>query len=313
MRALVIGADGFAGRWLTKHLVESGDEVVAGVGPHFSGPDPESARVVPVDVTDAAMVDSAIRAARPEVTYYLAGISGRGKREALASAIAVTVIGSAHVLTSLADNTTGSRLLFVSSSFVYRSSPEPQDEEQVPAPSEAYGAAKLAAEGALRPLAQAGGVGLAVVRPFNHIGPGQKPGFLVPTVASQLNELAAGARSQLTVGAVDDVRDFSDVRDVVRAYRLIATSPEGGTWNVASGVGVVIGDLIDRMIGLAGIPAQVVANPPARPSGPRALVGDASRLRAMGWQPTHALDDTLREVLDEHGLPGSVASSMANS
>jgi GDP-4-dehydro-6-deoxy-D-mannose reductase len=302
MRALVIGADGFAGRWLTKHLVERGDRVVAGVGPNFAGPDPDGDQTVRVDVTDRETLDAVIAGVTPEVTYYLAGVSKRGSREALASAVEVSVAGSAQALVSLSRHAPGSRLLFVSTGYVYGSSPEAQDETAEVAPSEVYGAAKLAAEQALRPIARAGRVSLAVVRPFNHIGPGQKPGFLVPTVASQLHEVETGSRTTLTVGAVDEVRDFSDVRDVVRAYRLIATSEEEGTWNVASGEGMAIGDVIGLMVRLAGVQAEVVSSPPAHPSGPKALVGDATRLRRMGWDPEHRLEDTLREVLDEHRM-----------
>jgi GDP-4-dehydro-6-deoxy-D-mannose reductase len=299
MRALVIGADGFAGRWLTRHLIESGDLVVAGVGPRFGGSKPDANDVLPIDVRDPQSIDDAIERARPDVTYYLAGVSKRGDREDLGAAAAVTVIGSALAVASLARHAEGSRLLFVSSGYVYGSSVEPQDEAAVPAPSETYGAAKLAAEMALWPLAAAAGVHLAVVRPFNHIGPGQAPGFLIPTLAAQLREIAGGRQQTLSVGAVDEIRDFSDVRDVVRAYRLIAAADEEGTWNVASGTGRVIGDVIGLMLGLAGLHADVTANPPANRVGPRALVGDPSRLRAMGWTPEYTLEQTLRTVLDE--------------
>ena len=309
MRALVIGADGFAGRWLTRHLIESGDSVVAGVGPRFTGSGPDADDVMGVDVRDPQSLDAAVERARPDVTYYLAGVSKRGDREDLAAAAGVTVIGSALTVASLARHAEGSRLLFVSSGYVYGSSAEPQDEAAVPAPTETYGAAKLAAEMALWPLAGVAGVRLAVVRPFNHIGPGQPAGFLIPTLAGQLREIASGRQQVLSVGAVDEIRDFSDVRDVVRAYRLIATADEEGTWNVASGIGRVIGDVIGLMLGLAGLKAEVIANPPVNRVGPRALVGDPSRLRAMGWTPEYTFEQTLRTVLDESprddaSLPG---------
>jgi GDP-4-dehydro-6-deoxy-D-mannose reductase len=305
MRALVIGADGFAGRWLTSHLLASGDSVTAGVGPSFAGSQPPDADdVVGVDVRDVESLDAAVERARPDVTYYLAGVSRRGGREALGSAVGVSVIGSAQALASLARHAAGSRLLFVSSGYVYPSSPEPQDETAAPSPTETYGAAKLAAESALWPLAAAAGIRLAVARPFNHIGPGQAAGFLVPTVAGQMREIAGGSQQpMLTVGAIDEVRDFSDVRDVVRAYRLIAISDEEGTWNVASGVGRVIGDVIDLMLSLAGLDAKVVSNPPSNPVGPRELVGDPSRLRVLGWAPEYTLEQTLRAVLDETLTP----------
>jgi len=299
VRALVIGADGFAGRWLTRHLLESGDLVVAGVGPGFAGSNPQANDVVAVDVRDPGSLDEAVERARPDVTYYLAGVSKRGNREALGSAVGVSVIGSALAFASVARHAAGSRLLFVSSGYVYGSSADPQDENAAPSPTETYGAAKLAAEAALGPLAGQSGIGLAIVRPFNHIGPGQAAGFLVPTVAGQLREIAAGRLESLSVGALDEIRDFSDVRDVVRAYRLIAVSDEEGMWNVASGMGWQISDVVALMLDLSGVRAEVVSSPPSARMGPQALVGDPSRLRAMGWVPEFTLEQTLRSVLDE--------------
>ena len=98
MRALVIGADGFAGRWLTRHLIDSGDNVVAGVGPHFAGDEPAADEVVAVDVTDPWALASAIKTGKPDVTYYLAGVSSRETRDAIRSAVAVTITGSAATL-----------------------------------------------------------------------------------------------------------------------------------------------------------------------------------------------------------------------
>ena len=300
MRALVIGADGFAGRWLTRHLIDIGDEVVAGVGPHFVGGELAADEVVAVDVTDAAALGSAIQAGKPDVTYYLAGVSSRENRDAVGPAIAVTITGSVATLAALSEHAPGSRLLFVSTAQVYQSSPEPQDESAPAKPADAYGTAKLAAEKALSMLAGISGIRLAIARPFNHIGPGQREGFLVPTVAGQLRDVAKGDSTKVSVGAVDDVLDFSDVRDVVRAYRLIATSGEPGIWNVASGKGRLVKELIDQMVELADSEAEVIAATPASYAGPRTLIGDATKLRGLGWGPEHNLTDTLRDVLDTY-------------
>jgi GDP-4-dehydro-6-deoxy-D-mannose reductase len=300
MRALVIGADGFAGRWLTRHLAESGDAVVAAVGPHFAGDQPEADKVVSVDVTNAESVRSLIQAAKPDATYYLAGVSRRGTRDAISAAVNVTVVGSVGTLAGLSQYAPGSLLLFVSSAHVYESSPGPLDEGASTRPMEVYGAAKLAAEQALGSLAPLSGVGLAIARPFNHIGPGQRDGFVIPTVASQLRDVALGRSVNVSVGAVDDVLDFSDVRDVVRAYRVIATSGQPGLWNVASGRGWLIDELIGQMVELAGGGTEVVSTPPPSRTERRTLIGDATKLRALGWAPEHDLTATLREVLDAY-------------
>jgi GDP-4-dehydro-6-deoxy-D-mannose reductase len=312
MRALILGADGFAGRWLTRHLSESGDDVVAGVGPNFRPPLPFADEVVPVDVSERRAVDRLVELGRPEITYYLAGVSQRGKRDSLAASASVSVTGSLNVLVSLATNAPASKLLFVSSGFVYPSSAAAQDEGAVTAPGDTYGATKLAAEDALRRLSAAAGVELLIARPFNHIGPGQAAGFLVPTIASQLRLVAEGRASQISVGSVTDVRDFTDVRDVVRAYRLIgAAGSAGSVYNVASGEGILVGDIIDRLIRLAGVEASVASKAPPNDKGPSSLIGDPSRLVALGWSREFSLEDSLRDALAEH-LPGRHAAAANN-
>jgi len=300
LRALVIGADGFAGRWLTRHLIDSGDQVVAGVGPHFAGDELAADEIVAVDVTDASALAIAIQAGKPDVTYYLAGVSSRESRDAIGSAVAVTITGSVGTLSALSEHAPGSRLLFVSTAQVYQPSPDPQDESAPAKPGDVYGTAKLAAEHALTTLADVSGIRLSIARPFNHIGPGQREGFLVPTVASQLRDVANGEATEVSVGAVDDVLDFSDVRDVVRAYRLIATSGDTGIWNVASGRGRLVKELIGQMVQLAGSNAEVISKAPASYAGPKTLIGDATKLRGLGWAPAHDISDTLRDVLDTY-------------
>ena len=175
MRALVIGADGFAGRWLTttSHRVRRfgrGRGWPAGSPAH----DPDADDVVGVDVRDPQSLDAAVERARPDVTYYLAGVSKRGDREDLAAAARRHRHRLRPDLASLARHAAGSRLLFVSSGYVYGSSPEPQDEAAVPAPTEIYGAAKLAAEMALWPLAGVAGVRLAWSGPSTTSAPASR-------------------------------------------------------------------------------------------------------------------------------------------
>ena len=188
--------------------------------------------------------------------------------------------------------------MFVSSAHVYEPSPTPRNETAATAPTEVYGAAKLAAESALGLLAPISGVRLSIVRPFNHIGPGQREGFLVPTVAIQLRDVAMGRLESVTVGPIDDVLDFSDVRDVVRAYSAIVASGETGVWNVASGRGWLIAELIDQMVKHAGIDAAVQSTRRPLDASPRTLIGDATKLRGLGWAPEHDVGETLREILD---------------
>jgi GDP-4-dehydro-6-deoxy-D-mannose reductase len=301
MRALVIGADGFAGRWLTKHLAEQGDAVVAGVGPRFTPPLAFAEEAIAVDVRNPDAIDALVQQARPSITFFLAGLGQRGQREALAASAGVTITGSLNVLLSLQQHAPRSRLLFVSSGFVYPSSSEAHAEQSVTAPRDAYGATKLAAEEMLLRLAEVAGVEVVIARAFNHVGPGQRGNYLVPSVAKQLSEVADQRTDQITVGTVTDVRDFSDVRDVVRGYRLIATAGRAGaTYNIASGRGLLVNKVIDLMIGIAGVRAEVITQSAPAGQGPDSLIGDASAVRSLGWSPQFTLEETLRDVLAEY-------------
>ena len=140
-----------------------------------------------------------------------------------------------------------------------------------------------------------------VVRPFNHIGPGQSDAFVVSAMARQIAEAERDADPELCVGNLAPARDFSDVRDVVRAYRAcVMSGTPGRIYNVCSGVAVPIHDVVDRLIAMAHGTLRVVVDPSrVRPTDIAEIRGDASRVRAdTGWVPVHGLDEGLADVLD---------------
>jgi GDP-4-dehydro-6-deoxy-D-mannose reductase len=310
MRALVIGADGFTGRWLLRHLTDSGDRVTAVVGPRFRPPLDAAEATEQIDVRDRPAIVGAIARSNPDVVFDLAGLSEPGSRDDLQAAIDVSVFGSINALIGCASVTPPSRVLFVSTGYVYRGSRVPVDEASPTAPASVYAAAKLAAEGALLALAPAAGVDVVIARPFNHIGPGQADSFLVPTLARQL--AAAEPRTSAQRVRVADpsiVRDFTDVRDVVRAYRLLAQRANPGeVFNVASGTGVSVEELARRLAHHSGVNATIERSGGAtRADEPPGLVGSAARLEALGWRRFHSLDETLRDVLRQHAASSASA------
>ena len=301
MRALVIGADGFAGRWLTRHLVESGDAVWAGVGAHYRAPLDGAEDVHQVDVRDAGSVADLVTAARPDHVYDLAGISGREAREDLDAAIGVSVIGGMNLLLAAGRQKHAPRLLFVSTGYVYRAADDPVDESAALEPGSLYAAAKLAAERALFSVSPLAGVEVVVARPFNHIGPGQRGTFLVPTLARQVAEVAAGAISEVEIRDPTIVRDFTDVRDVVRAYRLLAQRGVAGeAYNIGSGHGVAVADVAATLASIAGTTLRIRRSVDAERHEAPVLVGDARKIESLGWGRTHELRTTLRDVLKEY-------------
>ena len=300
MRALVIGADGFAGRWLVRHLLASGDAVTAVVGPQFRSSLDGPQRVEQADVRDVELLRRIVRESQPESVFNLAGVSNREEREDVDAAVGVSVIGSLNVLLACSGSSHSTRLVFVSTGYVYEASQEPVTEESELGPDSIYASAKLAAERMMATLARALGVELIVARPFNHIGPGQADSFLVPTVARKIAAVVlSGAPPVVSVADTSMMRDYSDVRDVVAAYRLLAErGAEGQVYNVASGTAVSVADLARMMAAAVGLEVEVRSDGAHERDGePMVVAGNASRIRSLGWRPRYSLRDTLDEVM----------------
>lgn len=295
MRALVTGASGFVGRSLAEHLEASGDEVfrlnrsATSAGSHRA------------DIQDGSELCRTVRGIRPEAVYHLAAISyGPAARDDIATATAVNIGGTLNLLEACRHLAEPPTVLIPSSSEVYAPKLAPLTELDPTGPTGPYGATKLAQEALALAYHHAGTLNVAIARAFNHIGPGQRSEFVVPAFAGQLARIAAGAAPPVMhVGNLDAIRDFTDVRDVVRAYRLIlGGNHTGEPLNVASGVGVKISDLLATLVDIAGIDVHVEVDPSrVRTREQSVVVGDASRLReATGWRPTVPLRQTLEDA-----------------
>lgn len=282
------GARGFVGTWLVPHLEAAGHAVV--------GVDSD------VDVCDAAAVDDSIGAARPDAIVHLAALSSvAASLSDPARAARVNALGTLHVLRAAQRRAPAARVLLVSSSEIYGpGAGAPFDERAALAPRTPYARAKAAAD-RLGAAFAARGLDVVRARPFNHTGPGQRDEFVASSFARQLAEIEAGLRPpELAVGNLDAVRDFLDVADVVEAYRrLLDRAVPAGVYNVASGTGVAIRELLALLLA-ASTAKPAVREDPARWRPADASVGDASRLRrATGWAPRIPLADTLARLLED--------------
>ena len=299
MKALVTGADGFVGRWLVPHLEASGDAVWQAVGSHA----PETRRRRRLELMDANNVEEVVRWARPDAIYHLAAVAyGPDASTDMRSALDVTVRGTAYVLEAAARMHSAPTVLIPSSSEVYGDvSTRPVREDRATAPVTLYGATKLAQEVLGLAYHRAGRLPVAVARAFNHIGPGQRTAFVVAAFASQLAAIRNGAAAEpvVRVGNLGAARDFTDVRDVVRAYRLlVASGAAGEPYNVASGRAVRIGAILERLIQMSQLSVEVVVDRERfRPIDVPVMRGSAARLRKRtGWRPEVPLRSTLRDV-----------------
>jgi GDP-4-dehydro-6-deoxy-D-mannose reductase len=293
VRALITGAAGFVGRHLTTHLESLGDEV-AGVDRH-DGP----------DLLDADGWAALVHRIRPDAVYHLAGQSDvGGSWSTPRDTFRINAEGTLAVLQACISAGVD-RVLAVSSADVYGRvtlAELPLTEDNPLRPVSPYAASKIAAD--YLALQAHLGYGLAVmrVRAFNHLGPGQTNRFVAPALAERiaLNEIEGG--EEVPVGNLTPRRDFTDVRDVVRAYRLLVEHGEPGeAYNVCSGHDIAISDLADRLVAKADTPMRLEGDPSLqRPVDVPVLRGDYSRLhKATGWEPAIDLDQTLSDLLEE--------------
>jgi GDP-4-dehydro-6-deoxy-D-mannose reductase len=299
---LITGATGFAGG----HLVESLAPSHRLVGWGRSTPRPEIARLIEsqaVDLLDREQVRSAIASLRPATIFHLAGApqvaeSWRDTTKPLAG----NVLATSHLLDAIRRAGLTCRVLVTGSAAVYAPSDSPIKEDDTLAPGNPYALSKLAQEQlAMRAFAD-DGLDVVMVRPFNHTGPRQPPAFVAPSMARQIALIEQGdVEPVIRVGNLDARRDFTDVRDVVRAYMSLAErGASGEIYNVGSGVGRTIQSLLDALRSRARTEVRVEVDPDRlRPAETSALVADTTRLRdRTGWSPQISFESMLDSLLD---------------
>jgi GDP-4-dehydro-6-deoxy-D-mannose reductase len=306
LRVLITGASGFAGGWLARACSEAGDEVIGVVrNPAGSAPEWFAPRVC--DLRDGAGVSELLRSAAPDVVYHLAALSSVGRSwEDPAGTVEENIATAVNMLEALRLQAPSARVVWVSSCEVYGMAATLPIAEDAPlAPANPYAVSKTAGDLLAGVYADAHGLNLVRARPFNHTGPGQRSIFITSSLARQ----AAGGRAagvttlRISTGNPDTRRDFTDVRDVVRAYRLLAAgSGDAGTiYNVSSGRSVSAGEQVELLASLISpITVEHIVDPArVRAHEVMDLRGDYSRLRAAtGWEPEIPFRQTLADTIE---------------
>jgi GDP-4-dehydro-6-deoxy-D-mannose reductase len=295
---LVTGAAGFAGSHLLEWL-SGRHELVAW---SRSETRPGVATWQHVDLLDRDRVRVLIRALQPSAVYHLAGVTQVSESFAdTAAPLAGNVLATHHLFDALRRAGTSCRVLLTSSATVYDSSERPLTEDSHLAPASPYGVSKLAQEQlGLRAIAE-DGLEVVVARAFNHTGPRQTAAYMAPAVARQIALIERAALEPIIrIGNTTPRRDLSDVRDVVRAYdALMQMGTPGVVYNVASGVGHTVADVLTALIGRSRVPVRMEVDPGRqRPNDVPVLVGDPARLRAAtGWQPEISFERMIDDLL----------------
>jgi len=306
MRALVTGAAGFLGSYMTRELVQRGIEVLAtslpGAAPGAIPATADAPRWTALDVREAEAVDRTVQEFSPDVVYHFAGLAFViPSWQDPEGTFRTNVLGTLHLLESLRRHRPDARFAFAGSGTQYG------DPEQVPTPEDApmrptspYASSKAAADLLCYQYFRSFGIPVVRYRIFGTTGVG-KVGDSINDFASQIARLEhQPAPRVMRVGNLDKARDVTDVRDATRAMIAVAERGEAGTaYNIGSGVPRTVRTTLDTLRGFAAAPIEVEVDPSrVRRVDEPVHLADVRRLRALGWSPEISFEETLRETLD---------------
>ena len=320
MNALIIGAAGFVGSYLIRHCKEDCGWTVFATKMSFETFSYEGVGVYDLDILDRDAIVALLEKLRPDYIFHLAAqssVAASWKNPGLT--IDVNIKGSVNVLDAIRivrDNSLSNqdnvpaqpylpRILLIGSGEEYghiRPEETPLPETNALRPGNIYAATKACQNMIGSIYAKAYHLDIMMVRAFNHVGPNQAPMFVVADFCKQVADIEAGLQEPvIRVGNLSAKREFTDVRDVVRAYALLVQKGEPGeTYNVGSGHAVAIQDILDQILALSEKEIQVEVDPKKlRPVDVPIIEADTTKLReATGWEKTIELGQTLRETLE---------------
>lgn len=301
-RALIFGVNGFVGTYLARELAVHGYQVF---GSDLRG----GCSVAEVtdfracDLTDAEGIKAVVEKFAPDFIVNLAAVSSVGQSwRAPALTMRVNVEGTLNVMEAARAQWNMPRVLLVGSSEEYAPKDAPLTEIDPTVSNNPYGISKTAQERFATLYSERYGLEVCLTRSFNHTGPGQGSGFVLSSWCKQAASIErSGKPGRMAVGNLEVSRDFSDVRDVARAYRLLLERGRAGEcYNVGSGRALPLGKLLRIVTGFCSQPVEVEVDPDLiRPADTSTICCDYSKLRhELGWMPERTIEDTLREMYE---------------
>lgn len=302
MRALITGSEGFVGRYLRTELEENGYEV--------TGLDIQAgARTICGNLLNAEETAEIVGRVHPDVIIHLAGQADVGRSWKIPQkTVEINVNGAVNLMEAVRRHCPQTRMVLVGSSDEYGNLGEAGrlvSEDMPVVPRTPYAVSKAAQEDMARVYVRAYGLHICMTRSFNHGGAGQKEGFMIPDFAAGIVRMERGEAECLRVGNLAARRDFTHVRDIVRAYRLIAEKGRAGeVYNVGSGKTYSAQEVLDKLCSMAKCPVRVEQDPEkTRPSDTPVICCDHAKLtRDTGWEPEHSMDDILKDTIQYYRL-----------
>lgn len=310
MQILITGASGFAGQHLVQHIIQM-NPGCALHGTYFQTRPATGTntriRYTQIDLRNAEKVNALIKDVQPDVIYHLAGQASAARSfEAPWETMEINIRAQMNLLEACRHHANPARIVIVSSAEIYgdvRPEDIPLTEDTPLRPSSPYSVSKATQDLMGYQYFKAYQLPIIRARAFNHLGPGQSVRFVAAAFASQIARIEDDQQDPvLWVGNLNAERDFTDVRDVVRAYYLLAEAGEpGAVYNIASNVAYSIQELLDTLLSLTDRTIDVrLDKSRLRPADIPLIRGDATRLyRQTGWQPSYPLRQTLQDVLDD--------------
>ncbi len=299
-KVLIFGAGGFVGAYLSREFLDHGYTVV-GSDRTSEAAMPEGVSYYPADLLKAADVEAVVRAVQPDIIVNLAAISSVGASWSMPQdTMEVNVIGALNLLEAARKAERKPKLLFVGSSEEYVITEQAIDEHTEINAGNPYGISKVAQENFAALYRERFGLPVYCVRPFNHTGVGQRDSFVLPSFCKQAAEIErSGQPGTIRVGNLRVRRDFSHVKDIVRAYRMILESDDcRRIYNVGSGTAYRLDELLSFICGLSHQPIRIEEDPARfRPSDQPRVCCDHRRItQELGWMPEYTVYDALKEM-----------------
>ena len=306
MRALIIGAGGFVGRYLIQELVESRGWDVCATKLPSEQISAEKCEVRDLDILNESAISELLADIKPDFIFHLAAQSSVAvswKRPALT--VDINIKGCVNILEAIRACGLSSRVLLIGSAEEYGYAADrdiPVDESVVPEPGNIYAITKYTQNMIGNLYHKAYDMDIITVRAFNHIGPGQLPQFVVADFCKQAADIEAGRQEPvIRVGNLSAKRDFTDVRDIVRAYAELAVKGRSGeTYNVGSGKAVTIQSILDKICELSSAKINVeIDKNKFRPADIPKIEADISKItKDTGWRPVISFEKTLNDTMN---------------